>query len=81
MTLTIKDVDLLHKIDHLSHIRRTSKIEVLRSALSHEYEAEIATHSARDMLAPVLAKAASMGRTSTMSIADHKRASDQDWGE
>ena len=80
MALTIKDFGILHKIDSLSRTRRTSKVNVLRAALSHEYEAEAAARSVREILAPVLAKAASLGRASVMSIAEHKRASDEDWG-
>lgn len=81
MALTIKDSDLLGKIDDLSRLRRVSKVAVLRSALEREYDAETAKRSARDILAPVLAKAASMGHDSAMSVADHKRTSDEDWGE
>ncbi|MCL1961725.1 MAG: type II toxin-antitoxin system VapB family antitoxin [Desulfovibrionaceae bacterium] len=81
MALTIKDPDTLHKIDHLSRIRGTRKVDVLRAALKREYEAEAATRSVRDLLAGVLAKADSMGQPGALGSDEHKRASDEDWGE
>jgi hypothetical protein len=81
MALNIKDPEILQKIDHLSRVKHTSKVDVLRAALDAELEREMKKLSVRERLGPVLAKAAYLGTPSQMTWEDHKKASDADWGE
>lgn len=81
MALNIKDPHILEQIEHLSRVRRVSKIDVLREAIGHEMEREDSKRSVRELLAPVLAKADRFGTSSSMTWEEHKRASDEEWGE
>jgi hypothetical protein len=81
MALNIKDPHILEQIEHLSRVRRRTKMDVLREAVSHEMEREHSRRNIRELLAPVLEKADRLGTPSTMTWEEHKRASDEEWGE
>jgi hypothetical protein len=81
MALNIKDPELLSQIEHLARVRRVKKMDVIRDALSGAMEKENSKKSARELLAPVLEKAARLGTSSAMTWEQHKRASDEEWGE
>ncbi|MPR08673.1 type II toxin-antitoxin system VapB family antitoxin [Microvirga tunisiensis] len=82
MALNIKDPELLSQIEHLARVRRVKKMDVIRDALNGAMEKENSKKSVRELLAPVLDKAARLGTTtSTMTWEEHKRASDEEWGE
>jgi hypothetical protein len=81
MALNIKDPELLSQIEHLARVRRVKKMDVIRDALNRAMEKENSKKSVRELLAPVLEKAARLGTTSTMTWEDHKGASDEEWGE
>jgi hypothetical protein len=81
MALNIKDPELLSQIEHLARVRRVKKMDVIRDALHGAMEKENSRKSVRELLAPVLDKAARLGTSSTMTWEDHKRASDEEWGE
>jgi hypothetical protein len=81
MALNIKDPELLSQIEHLARVRRVKKMDVIRDALNGAMEKENSKKSVRELLAPVLDKAAQLGTSSTMTWDEHKRASDEEWGE
>ncbi|QRM32773.1 type II toxin-antitoxin system VapB family antitoxin [Microvirga sp. VF16] len=81
MALNIKDPELLSQIEHLARVRRVKKMDVIRDALNGAMEKENSRKSVRELLAPVLDKAARLGTSSTMTWEEHKRASDEEWGE
>ncbi len=81
MALNIKDEEMLSQIEHLARLRRVKKMDVIRDALSQAMEKENSKKSVRELLAPVLEKAARLGTSSTMTWEEHKRGSDEEWGE
>jgi hypothetical protein len=81
MALNIKDPALLAKIEHLSRVRRMSKVDVLRAALEGELEKDAGRPALKARLAPLIEKVAAASRAQPASWEEDKRRSDELWGE
>lgn len=81
MALNIKDPAVLSKLEHLSRVRRLSKVDVLRAALDSEMRKEAGKAPVRDLLAPLLVRVAEAAKPKHMDWDEEKRRSDELWGE
>jgi antitoxin VapB len=78
MPLYIKDPEVDKLTEELIGLTKTSKVDAVKDALKHEIANRKASLPIRDRLAKTLAMAREIG---PFAPGDHKRETDEMWGE
>ena len=78
MPLYIKDPEVDRLTDELIHLTKSSKVDAVKTALKHEIANHKSSLPIRDRLAKSLAMARELG---PLASGDHKRETDEMWGE